>query len=52
MKQKRKRAIFVQGLMNRTESFRVYVKGNYLNQELPKPDDQMPLSIAVDTAEF
>lgn len=38
--------------MNWIESFRVYIKGNYLNQELPKPDDQMPLSIAADTAEF
>lgn len=38
--------------MNWIESLRFYIKGNYLNQELAKPDDQMPLNTAVDTAEF
>lgn len=52
MKQKREGAMFVRGLMNYIESFRLYIKGNYLNQELPNPDDQVPLHIAVDSAEF
>lgn len=38
--------------MNWIESLRFYLKGNYLNQEPPKPGNQMPLSMAVDTAAF